>query len=304
MNKLRTHYDNLQVSRTASPEVIAAAYRSLCLKYHPDKNDGDAKYEQIMRILNRSYAVLSNPDLRIGHDIWIAGKEKRAGEFADSKSHNSASQASNPDPAEMISKSSGSIFRVAITLRRYGWLIIAVGLVVAVALAPSPKPQPSGLPTYDPNSSVAPPLPTVAVAPATYIRSTVAPNGSAWPTSADYVKGYPRLRMGGLSTVTVDNSENPDDVFVKLVSIGSKSTKPARQFFIPAYGKFIAQRVTSGEYDVRYMDLMNGSLSRTPSFELTQTDDEEGAHASTISMTLYQVADGNMKTYPLLPSEF
>ena len=35
-----SHYDILEVSHTASPEVIRAAYRSLMQRYHPDKNPG------------------------------------------------------------------------------------------------------------------------------------------------------------------------------------------------------------------------------------------------------------------------
>ena len=42
-----------------------------------------------------------------------------------------------------------------------------------------------------------------------------APNGSDWPASAGYVDGFPRLRIDGRSSVTVDNSENSADVFVK-----------------------------------------------------------------------------------------
>lgn len=35
---MRTHYDNLKVSRNAPPEVIKAAYKALTLKFHPDVN--------------------------------------------------------------------------------------------------------------------------------------------------------------------------------------------------------------------------------------------------------------------------
>ena len=38
MAKIRTHYDNLKVARDAPIEVIRAAYKSLCMKYHPDLN--------------------------------------------------------------------------------------------------------------------------------------------------------------------------------------------------------------------------------------------------------------------------
>ena len=69
--RFRTHYDNLHIDRDASPEAIRAAYRSLCKQYHPDRNtDPDAN--RIMSLLNRSYAVLSDPEQRRHHDEWIA----------------------------------------------------------------------------------------------------------------------------------------------------------------------------------------------------------------------------------------
>lgn len=77
MKKLRTHYDNLKVSRDAPDEVIRAAYRSLSQKYHPDRNRDDASAGKTMQIINAAYQTLSNPKLREEHDLWIAEQEKR-----------------------------------------------------------------------------------------------------------------------------------------------------------------------------------------------------------------------------------
>ena len=69
---IRTHYDNLQVTRNASEVVIRAAYKSLAQKNHPDKFDGGRdEAERIMRILNEAYAVLSDPARRKLHNDWI-----------------------------------------------------------------------------------------------------------------------------------------------------------------------------------------------------------------------------------------
>ena|SRR5437660_6588855 len=63
-------YDVLQVSSTATPEVIRAAYRTLIEKYHPDKNPENRRSmaEEISRQLNQAYAVLSNPQKRREYD--------------------------------------------------------------------------------------------------------------------------------------------------------------------------------------------------------------------------------------------
>jgi curved DNA-binding protein CbpA len=69
---IRTHYDNLQVTRNASEVVIRAAYKSLAQKNHPDKFDGGRdEAERIMKILNEAYTVLSDPARRKLHNEWI-----------------------------------------------------------------------------------------------------------------------------------------------------------------------------------------------------------------------------------------
>lgn len=76
MKSIRTHYDNLQVSRNADDGVIKAAYRALSQKYHPDKNqDNHIHATKVMKIINEAYTVLSNPDRRLQHDKWIKEKE-------------------------------------------------------------------------------------------------------------------------------------------------------------------------------------------------------------------------------------
>jgi len=137
-----------------------------------------------------------------------------------------------------------------------------------------------------------------------YLRSATAPNGSTWPSAAGYVSGYPRLRSGGRSTLTVDNSANASDVFVKLVWIDTSATRPVRQVFIPANGSFTVSGLKAGEYDVRYQDLTDGSLARSESFTLKEIREPDGVRFSNITMTLYKVANGNMQTYPLAESEF
>lgn len=71
MPKLRSHYDNLKISRDAPLEVIRAAYKSLTLKYHPDRNS-DPDAGRVTTLINLAYAVLSDPERRAQHDEWIA----------------------------------------------------------------------------------------------------------------------------------------------------------------------------------------------------------------------------------------
>jgi hypothetical protein len=78
--RLKTHYDNLQIARNASPEVVRAAYRGLSQKWHPDRNPPEKREEceRIMKIINAAYEALSDPESRARHDRWIAGQERAA----------------------------------------------------------------------------------------------------------------------------------------------------------------------------------------------------------------------------------
>jgi DnaJ-class molecular chaperone len=75
MATVRTHYDNLKVSRDAPPEVIRAAHKALSLLHHPDRNSENPRATQIMQTINASYEILSDPAKRQEHDQWIVEQE-------------------------------------------------------------------------------------------------------------------------------------------------------------------------------------------------------------------------------------
>ena len=65
------YYAMLQVSRSASDEVIRSAYKALAKKYHPDTNNGDPNTSRIMAWINEAYSVLSTPSLKREYDaVW------------------------------------------------------------------------------------------------------------------------------------------------------------------------------------------------------------------------------------------
>jgi hypothetical protein len=77
MAKIKTHYDNLNVSHNAPAFVIKAVYKVLCQNYHPDKYAGGSEEAlRLMKIINGAYAVLSDSDKRAEHDRWINTQEK------------------------------------------------------------------------------------------------------------------------------------------------------------------------------------------------------------------------------------
>lgn len=292
MAQLYTHYDNLKVARNAPPEVIRAAYKTLSQKYHPDRNLGNSDAARIMTIINTSYEVLSDPDKRREHDQWVAIQELAAEKTANGSGQPMSTPRSAPTLAAKPNFSLGTAFSHVVR----NWLLYGIaGLMVWVWATDTPTTPPMGPKPYQ-----ATPLP---VQPE-HVRPTTAPNGQPWPVSAGYVKKYQRLHTAGLSAVTVDNSENNSDVFVKLVSLDGTQAYPVRQFYIPAFGSFTVNKVTAGGYDIRYRDLSTNSLSRSEAFNLEEVSTYTGTQFSNFTMTLYKVQDGNMHTYSLSETEF
>lgn len=74
--------------------------------------------------------------------------------------------------------------------------------------------------------------------------------------------------------------------------------------YIPAFGSFTLTQVSAGKYDIRYRDLSNGGLSRTECFILDEVDIGGATQYSDLTMTLYKVVNGDMRTYGLSEAEF
>lgn len=159
----------------------------------------------------------------------------------------------------------------------------------SVVAPPEPEPEPE---------QPAPPVKPV------YIRPATDPNGNPWPRFASYIDGFPLEKNDGLSKVTIDNSQNDSDVFLKIVTLDEKTAHPVRTVFIPAFGKFTFENLTAGNYDVRYRDLDTGALSRSESFKAEEIQMYDGTQFSNMTMTLYKVKNGNMQTYDLREDEF
>ncbi len=168
-----------------------------------------------------------------------------------------------------------------------------------------------------------------------YIREANAPNGYPYPKKAAYCKGYEILKNNGLSQITIDNSQNNSDVFVKLKSLPNNygsldsfllpkfedeptaqlnvkkdsalnDTKQqnVRHFFIPARSSFTLDKVTAGNYDIRYRDLVTGNIERSQEFSVDEIPSYQSVRYSNITMTLYKTEMGTMQTHPVEENDF
>lgn len=66
------YYEVLGIGRSASQEEIKKAYRKSALKYHPDRNAGDAQAEKKFKEISEAYEVLSDEKKRQIYDQYGA----------------------------------------------------------------------------------------------------------------------------------------------------------------------------------------------------------------------------------------
>lgn len=67
--RMQCYYDELEVERDASDELLKKNYRKLALKWHPDKNidnEEDAKLK--FQLIQQAWEVLSDPQERAWYD--------------------------------------------------------------------------------------------------------------------------------------------------------------------------------------------------------------------------------------------
>ncbi|MBD1259225.1 molecular chaperone DnaJ [Maribacter polysiphoniae] len=75
------YYDILGISKNATAAEIKKAYRKKALEYHPDKNPGDSKAEELFKKSAEAYEVLSNPDKKARYDQYGHAAFEGAGGF-------------------------------------------------------------------------------------------------------------------------------------------------------------------------------------------------------------------------------
>jgi len=61
-------YETLGVARSADEATLKSAYRKLAMKYHPDRNPGDAEAEVKFKEIGEAYETLKDPQKRAAYD--------------------------------------------------------------------------------------------------------------------------------------------------------------------------------------------------------------------------------------------
>lgn len=87
MASKRCFYEILSVSKTATQDEIKKAYKKLAIKYHPDRNQGDAEAVEMFKECAEAYEVLSDDEKRSRYDRFghagVAGGAGGGQQFHD-----------------------------------------------------------------------------------------------------------------------------------------------------------------------------------------------------------------------------
>lgn len=85
-----------------------------------------------------------------------------------------------------------------------------------------------------------------------------APDGTPWPESTGYLPGHSVLANKGRGSITIDNQNGKQDVFVQLLKNGS----PVRQTYIRSNDLFELSAVTPDTYELRVLEIQSGQAYR------------------------------------------
>jgi molecular chaperone DnaJ len=64
----RCYYETLECQKSATVETLKGAYRKLAMKFHPDRNPGDASAEVKFKEISEAYDVLKDDQKRAAYD--------------------------------------------------------------------------------------------------------------------------------------------------------------------------------------------------------------------------------------------
>ncbi|WP_374528689.1 molecular chaperone DnaJ [Novosphingobium sp.] len=72
-------YQLLEIERTADEGTIKSSYRKLAMRWHPDRNPGDAEAEERFKAISEAYECLKDPQKRAAYDRYGQDAFKNGG---------------------------------------------------------------------------------------------------------------------------------------------------------------------------------------------------------------------------------
>lgn len=309
MKKFPNHYETLNVSKDASQEEIRASYHALCRIFHPDLNPGMADGILMIEELTKSYEVLKDTNSRQDYDMkYLVAMRSKSAPRQEAvveqlpplpELPSSAAEQQNISEilefkrrqraAEELQNNKGSSLRTAAVAAIAIIGITLLGLAV-------PKKTLSRIQLFNLDG---------IVTKAEYVRPVSAPNGAAFPTETSYVSGYEVRKNDGISTLLVNNTKNDNDVYLKLISIENNKTTTVRHLFVKGKTEFKIENLSTGKYEIQYMDLAAGLVGRSIVFSMEESKNELGLSKGTnLGVNLRTAVNGVLNVENVSLDEF
>jgi curved DNA-binding protein CbpA len=282
MKRIRTHYDNLKVTRDAPLPVIQASFRALSKQYHPDVNKNpDAA--RIMTLINEAYGVLSDPKVRHEYDQRIAAAEA-------SLNRDTTESVATVTPIREAKNARRGRAAMA-TLLLAPLVILVVGVSVKNFISPDPKLIPLEGNPFDPLDIETPAYAAPAVVPIQEGEQEVLTKNE---------------RVAPISFETPQGTTN---YYIKIIEKATGVT--AVTLYVRA-GSMYETKVPLGLYEVRYasghswygpknlfgVDTFYGKLDEDFSFQ------QSGGEVSGWRVELINQPHGNLRTSKIQPADF
>lgn len=304
---MRTHYDNLKVSRDAPVEVIQAAYRTLAKKYHPDVNKNNPEAVRIMQIINASYDVLIDSIKRKEHDRWVikeTWRERAEATLARNSETNTNVQAPVETTTVRKPKSlmtmMGIIFFPLFSILRSIAGLCVIGFIAYAIINNMNEGGSSSNKTAAVNN-------TSPLKPERLTNNNGICDSSVqqhqWPTIPTVLSE--KDRRSGLSSLRLDNTQNNEGLRVRLTLDNAYiKTDFVREVFVPAGSQITLEQVPSGIYRVKTQNIKNGCAQISEPINMIERKTSTGTEYSDNSLTFYPVANGNTHFLSLSASQF
>lgn len=306
MSNIPNHYETLNVAVDASQEQIKASYLKLYKLFHPDLNPDMQEGMLMISELNKAYEVLKDPATRQNYDLQFITAMKRklnrqapVAPVVESIPEIPAlpslpeiprreTPVSMPRAAYVPEKPSNNMLKIAAISA-----IAIMGALFSQMSAPSKTSSRLGMIDLQ-----------EVIGASKYVRPVTAPNGVAFPESTAYITGYDVKNNDGTSSLMIDNMKNDHDVYLKLISLQDNKALTVRHVFIKAKTDFKMENLTSGKYEVQYLDLVAGLVGKSETFEAQEIQSALGTKSSSKSITLQTAVNGVLRVETVSIDDF
>jgi len=279
-----SYYELLKIERDASPHVIKSAYKSLALKYHPDRRCGGEQSDLSMSMLNQAYEILSDPEKRKNYDDILLTSELNGFYKEKSKDNDSVNCSaqifwSKTFIVKFIQWVPCKNSNIKLFKSKYFLIFATTGFVSVVLFfmnvskltSPVKHPEISLRSDINSNQEKQPINQSVNVRCPGHTAHEY--QNRQWPLFPTYIKEPVIIRDS--PSIEVYNSHGKENIIGRLVSVADQKVSVLREFYIPAKMSFKIKGLEAGRYSIEYFNVETGCGFKSAPFDMSDVQDIE-----------------------------